>query len=129
MRIVASHKHIRTHPNRREVWAGSLCICLPRLLTAGPRVLAAGCWHVSQFMDSYLSVLIYFCACLSIYDSCVDAFACCRTCSGPGCVQNAAIPLFVCPYSIKTTLLNHRLCFCCHEQGRVWFYTAFIKQK
>lgn len=50
------------------------CSCLPRLLTSNPWVLAADCWHFVQFIDLYLSVLIYFCLCLIIYDLCVHAF-------------------------------------------------------
>lgn len=53
---------------------GWVALCLPRLLASNPWVVAADYWHFVQFIDLYLSVLIYFRLCLSIYDLCVNAF-------------------------------------------------------
>lgn len=99
---------------------GWVALCLPRLLTSGPWVLAADCWHLTQFKDLYLSVLIYFCLCLSIYDSCFDALVC--------CIRMLLFfyfcDIFCFPYSIKTIVLNGQLNFCCQKQD--WSQCGFI---
>lgn len=74
---------------------GWVDLCLPRLLTSGPRGLAADCWHFTQLTDHYLSVLIYFCLCLSIYDSCVDAFVLWSNLQRTSLYKNAAFRLFL----------------------------------
>lgn len=111
---------------------GWVALCLPQLFTSGPWVLVADGWYFTQFMDLYLSVLIYFCLCLSIYDWCVNAFVV----KPVGCIRRLLFlyfcDIFCFPYSNKTIISNGQLSFCCQKQGRlkpVSFYIAFIKQK
>lgn len=80
---VASRKHMRTHPNRREVWAGSRFVYLDSSL------------QLHGFGQRIAFLFIGFDLFLSIYDACVDAFVLLWNLQRTRLYKNAAISLFL----------------------------------
>lgn len=154
MCIVAKLKHIRSHPSHWEVWAGSICICLPLHLPAGPWVFKSIA-DMSHMLGTFIYLFSPVVACLQVFmiHPCVYAFVywwirlflnaaiqllfslfSWKWCSNSVDLiktlfhLDGVVPKYVFPH-LHTCPKPENTMMRIATINATWFYTAFIKQK